>query len=120
MTQTIELHGHQLEFEKNKGKALIEFDFANSPQECYLIDIFSVDRDDYIALVSVDSEELYILRYDTSEDDKENINLIAIDNEEELDLVYHLFSHYWDEDKLDKIIDAYKCDMKDMDNFEEE
>lgn len=119
MTQKFESHGYQLEFEKNKGKALIELDFGDSPQDCYLIDIFSVDSDDYIALVPVDSEELYILRYDAIEDEEDSINLLAIEDEEELDLVYHLFFHYWDEENIDKVVEDYMDDLEALDMDEE-
>lgn len=119
MNNKFESHGYQLEFEKNKGKAIIALDFGESPQECYLIDIFSVDSDDYIALVPVDSEELYILRYDASEDGEENINLLAIEDEEEMDTVYHLFFHYWDEESIDAVIEDYLSDLQALDMDDE-
>lgn len=114
MTKKFESHGYQLEFEKNKGKAIIELELENEAQECYLIDIFSVDDEDYIALVPVDSEELYILKYDADEDDEHNINLMAIEEEEELDLIYHLFFHYWDEEAIDNLIDDYMGDLENL------
>lgn len=113
MTKKFESHGYQLKFEKNKGKAIIELELGSGPQECYLIDIFSVDDQDYIALVPVDSEELYILKYDINEEDEENINLIAVE-EEELDLIYHLFFHYWDEETIDNLIDDYMGDLENL------
>lgn len=119
MTKKLESHGYQLEFEKNKGKAIIELELGSEPQECYLIDIFSVNSDDYIALVPVDSDELYILRYDANEDDEENINLLAIEDEEELETVYHLFFHYWDEETIDNLIDDYMGDLENLDMDED-
>lgn len=119
MTQKFESHGYKLEFEKNKGKALIELEFGDIPQDCYLIDIFSVNEEDYIALLPVDGDEIYILRYDSTEEDGENINLLAIEDEEELDIVYHLFSHYWDEESIDKLIEDYRGDLAAFDMDEE-
>lgn len=119
MTKKIEVNGRQLEFKKNIGKALIGLEFTEIPQECFLIDIFSVDSQDYIALVPMDSEELYIFRYDSSEDDEENISLLAIEDEKELDEVYDLFFHYWDEASIDQVVKEYLEDLEDLDLEEE-
>jgi hypothetical protein len=120
MSQKMDIHGYQLEFEKNEGKAIIEIFIDEEGQECYLIDIFSVNDRDYIALVPVDNDELYIFIYDVDEDDDENINLIAIEDEEEMDLIYHLFSHFWDEEAIDAVIDDYNSDMDFVDVEDEE
>lgn len=120
MTQKFESHGYQLEFEKKEGKAIIELDLDEASQECYLIDIFSVDEKDYIALVGADNEELYIFHYDSDEEDEENITLLAIEDEEEIDLIYHLFSHYWNEEAIDSLIDDYNSDIEYLELDDEE
>lgn len=120
MTQKFESHGYVLEFEKTEEKSLLVLDFEEGPQECYLIDIFSVDDKDYIALVPVDSDELMIFNYDFEMEDQDEFNLSSLENEEELDLVYHLFSHYWDEETIDALIEEYKSDSDFIDMDDEE
>lgn len=97
MTEKIELHGHELEFQKNSGKAVIEIDLGEVSDECYLVDVFSVDGTDYVALISSESNEIYIFYYEDSFENDE-IDLKVVDDEEELDEVFHLFTHYWDDE----------------------
>ena len=108
MTETLDIHGHQLVFNKNKGKAIIEIDLGTDTQECVLIDIFSVDDKDYIALLSIESTDIFLFRYNDSFDDEDsNIDLTMIKDEDEVDEVFHLFSHYWTDDKIDELLDGY-------------
>ena len=80
MTEKIELHEHELEFLKNNGKAVIEINLGEVTDECYLIDVFSVDQTDYVALISSDSNEIYIFYYEDSFENDE-IDLKVIDDD---------------------------------------
>lgn len=118
MTEKIELHGHELEFQKNSGKAVIEIDLGEVSDECYLVDVFSVDGTDYVALISSESNEIYIFYYEDSFENDE-IDLKVVDDEEELDEVFHLFTHYWDDESLDKLVDDYDNDIEHFDDDEQ-
>ena len=115
MSTKFDLHGKSVEFEKNQGKSIIGLELEDGEEECFLIDIFSIDDSDYIALVSRDSDELYIFKY--SEDDEDGLNLLSLEDEEELDEVYHLFSHYWDDDAIENIINEYMEDLEENDEL---
>ena len=118
MTEKLNLHGHEVEFGKNKGKAIIEIGFDENTDQCYLIDIFTVDETDYVALLSSDSSQIYLFYYNDSFDNDE-INLEIIEDEDEMDEVFHLFTHYWDEEALDNLVDDYESDMDDNDVIDE-
>ena len=119
MTEKIELHGHELEFLKNNGKAVIEIDLGERTDECYLIDIFTVDQTDYVALVSSETNEIYIFYYEDSFENDE-IDLKVVEDEEELEEVFHLFTHYWDDEALDNLVEEYNSDIEHFDGFEDE
>ena len=119
MTEKIELHGHELEFLKNNGKAVIEIDLGERTDECYLIDIFTVDQTDYVALISSETNEIYIFYYEDSFENDE-IDLKVVEDEEELEEVFHLFTHYWDDEALDNLVEDYNSDIEDFDGFEDE
>lgn len=110
MTEKLEIHGHELEFLKNEGKAVIEIDLGDATDECYLIDIFTVDETDYVALISSESSDIYLFYYEDSFEEDE-IELKMIDDEEELETVFHLFKHYWDDDALDQVVEEYENDL---------
>ena len=84
--------------------------------ECYLIDVFSVDQTDYVALISSDSNEIYIFYYEDSFENDE-IDLKVIDDEQELEEVFHLFTHYWDDESIDNLVEDYNTDIE---SFEED
>lgn len=115
MTKKLEIHGHSLEFEKNEGKAIIELNFEDNPIETYLIDIFSVDGVDYVALVDDETSELYLLEYKLVDDESGEVSLNPLDEEDKLDEIYHLFSHYWDSDSIDEVVEQYIEDIEDRD-----
>lgn len=119
MTEKIELHGHELEFLKNNGKAVIEIDLGERTDECYLIDIFTVDQTDYVALISSETNEIYIFYYEDSFENDE-IDLKVVEDEEELEEVFHLFTHYWDDEALDNLVKEYNSDIEHFDGFEDE
>lgn len=119
MTEKIELHGHELEFLKNNGKAVIEIDLGERTDECYLIDIFTVDQTDYVALISSETSEIYIFYYEDSFENDE-IDLKVVEDEEELEEVFHLFTHYWDDEALDNLVEEYNSDIEHFDGFEDE
>ena len=115
MSKKLEIHNHEIEFEKNEGKAIIELQLDENPRQCYLIDIFSVDNNDYIALVDSESSELIILLYELADDQTGEIKLNSLEDEEKLDEIYHLFSRYWDYDTIDEIVSEYESDLEDSD-----
>lgn len=119
MTEKLELHGHEVEFLKNEGKAIIEIDLGDASDECYLLDIFSVDGTDYVALISSESYEIYLFYYEDSFEEEE-IDLRLIDDEEELEEVFHLFTHYWDDEAIDQVVEDYNSDLEIEDESEEE
>lgn len=118
MTEKIELHGHKLEFQKNNGKAVIEIDLGDATDECYLIDVFSVDETDYVALISSESNEIYIFYYEDSFEN-DQIDLKVVEDEEELEEVFHLFTHYWDDEALDNLVEDYNNDIENHGNEDE-
>ena len=123
MTEKLELHGHEVEFLKNEGKAIIEIDLGEASDECYLLDIFSVDGTDYVALISSESYEIYLFYYEESFEEDE-IDLRLIDDEEELEEVFHLFTHYWDDEAIDQVVEDYNSDLEveleEIEDLEEE
>lgn len=120
MTEKLELHGHEVEFFKNEGKAIIEIDLGEASDECYLLDIFSVDGTDYVALISSESYEIYLFYYEDSFEEDE-IDLRLIDDEEELEEVFHLFTHYWDDEAIDQVVEDYNSDLEvELEDYEEE
>lgn len=120
MTEKLELHGHEVEFLKNEGKAIIEIDLGEASDECYLLDIFSVDGTDYVALISSESYEIYLFYYEDSFEEDE-IDLRLIDDEEELEEVFHLFTHYWDDEAIDQVVEDYNSDLEvELEDYEEE
>ena len=123
MTEKLELHGHEVEFLKNEGKAIIEIDLGEASDECYLLDIFSVDGTDYVALISSESYEIYLFYYEDSFE-KDEIDLRLIDDEEELEEVFHLFTHYWDDEAIDQVVEDYNSDLEveleEIEDLEEE
>lgn len=119
MAEKLELHGHEVEFLKNEGKAIIEIDLGDASDECYLLDIFSVDGTDYVALISSESYEIYLFYYEDSFEEDE-IDLRLIDDEEELEEVFHLFTHYWDDEAIDQVVEDYNQDLEIDDELEEE
>ena len=119
MTEKLEMHGHEVEFLKNAGKAIIEIDLGEVSDECYLLDIFSVDGIDYVALISSDSYEVYLFYYEDSFEEDE-IDLKLIEDEEEFEEVYHLFNDYWDDEAIDKVVEDYINDLEIYDDTNED
>ena len=115
MSKKLEIHNHEIEFEKNEGKAIIELQLDENPRQCYLIDIFSVDGVDYIALVDSENSELIILLYELEDEESGEIKLNSLEDEDKLDEIYHLFSHYWHYDTIDEIVSEYESDLEDSD-----
>lgn len=118
MTEKFEIHGHEVEFLKNEGKAVIEIDLGDSTDECYLIDIFSVDGTDYVALISSESNEIYIFYYEDSFENDE-IDLKVVEDDDQLDEVFHAFSHYWTDEAIDEVVEDYNNDIDSFDDYDE-
>lgn len=83
-----------------------------------MIDVFSVDQTDYVALISSDSNEIYIFYYEDSFENDE-IDLKVVDDEEELEEVFHLFTHYWDDESIDNLVEDYNTDIESFEHDEE-
>lgn len=115
MSKKLKIHNHDIEFEKNQGKAIIELQLDENPRQCYLIDIFSIDNVDYIALIDIENSELIILLYELADEKTGEIKLNSLEDEQKLDEIYHLFSHYWDYDTIDEIVKEYERDLEDSD-----
>ena len=118
MSEKLQIHGHEVEFLKNEGKAVIELDLGDSTEECYLLDIFSVDGTDYVALISSENDNLYIFYYEDSFEEDE-IELKMVDDDDQLEEIYHIFTHYWDDEAIDGVIDDYNSDI-DFKDIEED
>ncbi|MDO5047419.1 MAG: DUF1292 domain-containing protein [Anaerococcus sp.] len=118
MSEKFNLHGHEVEFGKNEGKAIIDIGFGENVDQTFLVDIFTVDDTDYVALLSNDSSQIYLFYYNDNFDDDE-VNLELIEDEEELEEVFHIFSHYWDEQALDNLMDDYENDLDSEDVIDE-
>ncbi|WP_296113582.1 DUF1292 domain-containing protein [uncultured Anaerococcus sp.] len=106
MTEKQDLHGHEVVFNKNKGKAVIEIQLGETTDDCLLIDIFSIDEKEYIALLSAENKEIYLFNY-TDVYGEEEINLGIIEDDSEADEAFHIFSHYWTDEKIDDLVDEY-------------
>ena len=120
MSEKLQIHGHELEFLKNEGKAVIQLDFGEDSEECYLIEIFSVDDVDDVALISSMSNEIYLFYYEDSFDNDENeIDLKTIEDDDEIEEVFHLFSHYWNDDAIDQLVEDYNTDLEISENTED-
>lgn len=115
MSDVIEVHDHVLEFKKNKGKSVINILFDDEEgQDCFLIDIFSIDGKDYCALVAVGGQDLYILEYEDMGDN--NISLGYIDDDLDAEEVYDLFGHYRTDEMIDNLLDEYYEDYEEVDD----
>lgn len=67
--------------------------------ECIVLDVFEVDDQAYIALVSIEEEQVLIYRYHEVEDGEENeFTLDTIDDEEEFELVSRAFNELFIEE----------------------
>lgn len=67
--------------------------------ECIVLDVFEVDEQAYIALVSIEEEQVLIYRYHEVEDGEEDeFTLDTIDDEEEFELVSRAFNELFIED----------------------
>lgn len=107
MTESLNIHGHDLVFNKNQGKAVIEIDLGDRVDECILVDIFSVNEKDYIALLSTENSQFYLFYY-SEVYDEEDISLKPIEDEDEIEEVFHLFGHYWTDEKIDQLLEEYR------------
>lgn len=68
--------------------------------DCGVIDIFDVEDDSYIALVTLDdAEEVLLYKYTELEDDSEEIQLGMIEDEEEFNRAAEVFNELYGEDE---------------------
>ncbi len=66
--------------------------------ECIVLDVFEVDDQPYIALVSVEEEQVLIYRYIEVEGSEDEFTLDTIDDEEEFERVSDAFNELFIED----------------------
>lgn len=119
MADAYDIHGHEVIFNKNKGKAVIELNLDDNTDECVLIDIFSIDSKDYIALLSSETGDIYLFYYTDLYGD-ENIDLEMISDDDEVDEVFHIFSHYWTDEMIDQLLEEYDEESSLHDDVEDE
>ncbi|MDO4661870.1 MAG: DUF1292 domain-containing protein [Tissierellia bacterium] len=98
---------HDIVFHKNDDKALISINIEDEDIDCALLDIFSIDDKEYIALVSLEDNDLYILEYDSEKDNEEEVILSFIEDEEEMDFVFDVFESHWSDEEIDEVMDSY-------------
>lgn len=84
---------HSIE-EKIEAVYLI-FDGSDEEVRCDVLGIFQVEDDEYIALLPEGEDNIILYEYEESGGD---INLMPIEDEEELDLVYEAYQALFDED----------------------
>ena len=83
--------------------------------ECNVLGTFEVDDYEYIALVPVDDDQVFLYRY---EEDEEGIDLIDIEDDEEFEIVSEAFYTLFVEEDLDFDDEDYEEDL--YDDFDDE
>lgn len=83
--------------------------------ECNVLGTFEVDDYEYIALVPVDDDQVFLYRY---EEDEEGIDLIDIEDDEEFEIVSDAFYTLFVEEDLDFDDEDYEEDL--YDDFDDE
>ena len=78
--------------------------------ECNVLGTFEVDDYEYIALVPVDDDQVFLYRY---EEDEEGIDLIDIEDDEEFEIVSDAFYTLFVEEDLDFDDEDYEEDLYD-------
>lgn len=89
----------------------------NTELDCFVIGIFDVDEQDYIALLPQEEEEVFLYRY--AEVDGE-VQLDNIENEEEYEKVSGIFVEMMENDAFDFDDDDFDDDDFDDDDFDDD
>lgn len=93
-----------------------------SEMQCVVLDIFSVDDKDYIALQSMDEEDdenVFLYRFIQEEDDDEP-QLLNIEDDDEFEAVADAFEELLDAQDFDEMIDDEFDDFSDDEDEDEE
>lgn len=78
-----------------------------SEMECLVLNIFTVENQDYIALMPMDAleseegGEVFLYRFEETEDGE--LNLGNIENDEEFEMVSEAFDEFLDEKEFDEV-----------------
>ena len=92
-------HAHEHEHEHEEYDTIVLTLDDDTELECIVLDVFEVDEQAYIAMVSIEEEQVLIYRYIEVEDGEEDeFTLETIDNEEEFELVSRAFNELFIEE----------------------
>lgn len=92
-------HAHDHEHEHEEYDTIVLTLDDDTELECIVLDVFEVDEQAYIAMVSIEEEQVLIYRYLEVEDGEEDeFTLETIDNEEEFELVSRAFNELFIEE----------------------
>lgn len=92
-------HAHDHEHEHEEYDTIVLTLDDDTELECIVLDVFEVDEQAYIAMVSIEEEQVLIYRYIEVEDGEEDeFTLETIDNEEEFELVSRAFNELFIEE----------------------
>jgi len=78
-----------------------------SELECHVLGTFEVDDIEYIALVPIGEEEVFLYRY---EEDGDEFELINIEDDEEFDIVSEAFYELFGDEDYDEDYEDYDED----------
>lgn len=95
----------------NDEEMTVTLELDNGPVTCAIVSIFSVNDQDYIALLPLDENgnnedgEVWIYRYwEDANDPNVEPKLTYIDNDEEYEMAADAFDEYLDSQEFDEII----------------
>lgn len=92
-------HDHDHDHEQEEYDTIVLTLDDDTELECIVLDVFEVDDQPYIALVSIEEEQVLIYRYIEVEDGEEDeFTLDTIDDEEEFELVSRAFNELFIEE----------------------
>ena len=94
-------------FEQNEEVTVTLTLDDGSEMECLVLNIFTVENQDYIALMPMDAleseegGEVFLYRFEETEDGE--LNLGNIENDEEFEMVSEAFDEFLDEKEFDEV-----------------
>jgi uncharacterized protein YrzB (UPF0473 family) len=92
-------HPHDHNHEHEEYDTIILTLDDDSELECIVLDVFEVDEKAYIALVSIEEEQVLIYRYlEVEGGEEDEFTLDTIDDEEEFELVSQAFNELFIEE----------------------
>ncbi len=100
-------HNHEHNHDHDCGHEHITLTLDDGSEiECHVLGIFEVEDVEYIALLPIGEEEVFLYRY---EEDEEGMELINIEDDEEFEIVAEAFYALFGDDE-----------EEDLDDFEED